>query len=120
MFENADIHMLYKLRLEINERIQAIEAEALSTLGAGDAYPNFELKKGRKQRTVTDEEALVGACTYVGIPESDLYKKSFVGIPTMEKLLSAVEPETRDFILDTYVQVTYSKPTLVYKGEPNE
>jgi hypothetical protein len=47
---------MYELRVALNNRIEAIEADAMERISAGESINGFALKKGVNRRYVIDEK----------------------------------------------------------------
>lgn len=111
---------LYQLRLDVQNNIDQYEKAALNSLRLGIPVKEYELKKGRNSRKILREGELVKALTKEGIPFSDLYQSKLKGIPALEKLVNSVKTKQAPAILNSHIEVTQGKPSLVYIGESED
>lgn len=121
-FEKMSYAECLDLRIQLNNHISAIEADAESRLRNGEEVPGFSLKKGRKVRSVTDEPILVIALEKkFRIPRDRFYTRKLVGIPAIEKILAERNISKLDVaaFLHDHITVGFSASSMVYTGEVN-
>ena len=105
---------LYTLRLRINNFITQYEQAALDAMNLGIAVPDYDLKPGRKSRSVISEAELVKDLTMEGVPYSDLYLSKLIGVPALDKLFA--KSENGEELYSKHIKETLGKPTLIFTG----
>lgn len=102
---------LYTLRVELNNKIEAIETKAFEDLSQGKEVAGFALKQGRKSRKWINENLLTDMLMDRGLNSNQIYDIKLKGIPAIEKLTKG-----SDISLDNFIEVTEGKQSLVYIG----
>lgn len=108
---------LYILRVNINNRIEQIEKDAQVALEAGEDVPEYKLSKPRKVRKILDETTLVQSLGNYGIPAKELYDAKLKGVPALEAIIKDKLPEQHKQLMSELVDVSMSKPRVIYVGE---
>lgn len=117
-FANKSYSELIHLRAAIEEQIAIKETAVIEQLNQGEQVPGFRFKEGRMTRKVTNEGLLVQTLRDKGIPNSDFYDAKLIGVPALEKLVTAKLPAAEaEKLLKRHIDVTYGNPKLEYTGE---
>lgn len=116
--DHLNFTQLLALRVDVNNRISAIEVDAKAELEEGNLVQGFALKVGRKSRKITDEPNLVRGLNGV-LDYSELYTAKLIGLPALEKALKAknLDSEMVQRLLAPHIEESVTASTLQYTGD---
>lgn len=114
LLSKGEILGIYKQIPMLTDWANAVSAHMLDKALGGEKWEGYKLVEGRSLRKWSDEDSVISQLKKLRIPAKDIFKKTLIGIPAVEKL---VDKEKFKENISPYVIKPQGSPTLVPESD---